>query len=275
MPLRKALWLAGILLAAQSGSVFGQNSDVQAALQQKLNSDFALTKTTADRSDIVTAGAVLVLGKDGLMMYATNSPLPPVNTYKGGKISQGMGGFGRDLGITMMSRGKATANDYAKQQYVTGQKVWVTGITVNKDTVSFVLYTDPDANNVRYYGQLNFPLAKGTSADDELKTVGEVLTVQADSSAAGAQSSAPAPIAAPAAPADAATQPAMAPIAPPPPPTDAPAAAPKTVSLGQTKDQVTAILGQPQRVAHVGAKEIDYYPDMKVTYLNGKVSDVE
>jgi hypothetical protein len=55
----------------------------------------------------------------------------------------------------------------------------------------------------------------------------------------------------------------------------APPAAPKTVSLGQTKDQVVAILGQSQKVASVGAKEIDYYTDMKVIFVDGKVTDVQ
>ena len=61
-------------------------------------------------------------------------------------------------------------------------------------------------------------------------------------------------------------------IAPPPPPADTP---PPTVSLGQTKDQVTAILGQPGKAAKLGAKEIYYYKDMKVIFLNGKVSNIE
>jgi hypothetical protein len=56
---------------------------------------------------------------------------------------------------------------------------------------------------------------------------------------------------------------------------DAPLAPPKTVVLGQTKDQVVAILGQPQKVASVGAKEIDYYTDMKVVFVDGKVMDVQ
>src|ERR1035441_702805 len=49
---------------------------------------------------------------------------------------------------------------------------------------------------------------------------------------------------------------------PPPPPRDAPPPAPKTIKLGQPKDQVVAIFGQPTKVAKLGAKEIDYYPDM-------------
>jgi hypothetical protein len=61
-------------------------------------------------------------------------------------------------------------------------------------------------------------------------------------------------------------------IAPPPPPTDVP---PPTISLGQTMNQVTVGFGQPLRVAKLGAKTIFYYKDTKVTFTDGKVSDVE
>jgi hypothetical protein len=52
-------------------------------------------------------------------------------------------------------------------------------------------------------------------------------------------------------------------------------AAPPTIELGQTIDQVTAGFGQPLRVAKLGVKTIFYYKDMKVTFTNGKVSNVE
>jgi tetratricopeptide (TPR) repeat protein len=76
---------------------------------------------------------------------------------------------------------------------------------------------------------------------------------------------------------NAATEPAparrpMPNIAPPPPPADAP---PPTIDVGQTMDQVTTSFGQPLRVARVGAKAIFYYKDMKVTFTNGKVTNVE
>src|ERR1035441_5231319 len=71
-------------------------------------------------------------------------------------------------------------------------------------------------------------------------------------------------------------------IAPPPLPTDAlapmPAIAPPpppAVSIGQTMNQVTAGFGEPLKVANLGGKTIFYYKDMKVTFTNGKVSDVE
>jgi hypothetical protein len=64
-------------------------------------------------------------------------------------------------------------------------------------------------------------------------------------------------------------------IAPPPPPADAPPPTPPTIALGQTMDQVTTAFGQPLKSAKVGTKSILYYKDMKVTFTNGKVSDVE
>ena len=61
-------------------------------------------------------------------------------------------------------------------------------------------------------------------------------------------------------------------IAPPPPPADTP---PPTIEIGQTKDQVIAGFGQPLKVANLGGKTIFSYKDMKVTFTNGKVSNVE
>jgi hypothetical protein len=53
-------------------------------------------------------------------------------------------------------------------------------------------------------------------------------------------------------------------------------AAPVQVDLGQTIDQVQAALGAPARVANLGPKVIYYYSGgMKVTFKDGKVSDVQ
>ena len=52
-------------------------------------------------------------------------------------------------------------------------------------------------------------------------------------------------------------------------------AAPVTVALGQTTDQVKAILGNPMKTADLGTKTIYYYDGMKVVFKAGKVSDIE
>jgi hypothetical protein len=55
------------------------------------------------------------------------------------------------------------------------------------------------------------------------------------------------------------------------PPSEAP---PRTIRLGQTPGEVMAILGQPQKIANLETKMIYVYPDLKVTFVDGKVSDV-
>ena len=54
-----------------------------------------------------------------------------------------------------------------------------------------------------------------------------------------------------------------------------PAAPPPTIQLGQTPDEVTGALGQPEKIVNLGAKQIYYYKDMKVTFVKGKVTDVQ
>ncbi|HLY18724.1 MAG TPA: hypothetical protein VKR61_15945 [Bryobacteraceae bacterium] len=50
---------------------------------------------------------------------------------------------------------------------------------------------------------------------------------------------------------------------------------PKTVTQGQTTDEVIAILGQPKNIVDLGAKKIYVYSDLKITFTGGKVSAVQ
>jgi hypothetical protein len=52
-------------------------------------------------------------------------------------------------------------------------------------------------------------------------------------------------------------------------------APPKTVKVGETKDNVVADFGQPDKIAKVGTKEIYFYKDFKVTFVGGKVTDIQ
>jgi hypothetical protein len=267
-----ALLLSSLTLVAQTAST---PSDIQ----QKLEADFTVSKAAADKSDIVTPGAILVLQKDGLLMSATSQGSAASNTYKDGKISQGIWKVAKMPGFGGLVGHSGTGATVTTRSFVTGEKFWVTKITVHQDSVVFELLSDP-ISDVRYCSTLKFPFTKGSlpTPDQADASVGEVLKVQPDDSAAasdkgpkgGKQSAAAAP------PAEAAAPPApMAPIAPPPPPTDTPPPAPKTIALKQTKDEVLANFGPPTKVVKLGTKEIDYYPDMKVTFVNNKVTDVQ
>jgi hypothetical protein len=48
-----------------------------------------------------------------------------------------------------------------------------------------------------------------------------------------------------------------------------------TIQLGQTINQVIAIMGQPSRIADLGQKKTYFYKDMKVIFTDGRVSDVQ
>ena len=54
-----------------------------------------------------------------------------------------------------------------------------------------------------------------------------------------------------------------------------PAAGPINIDVGQTIDQVTTALGTPLKIVNLGAKRIYVYKDIKVTFTDGKVTDVQ
>jgi hypothetical protein len=267
-----ALLLPCLTLSAQT------TPGTPASIEQKLESQYTLTKTAADKSDIVTAGSVLVLKKDGLLMSATTTGSAAQNTYKDGKISQGMWKMAKMPGFGSLMSHSGTGATVQTRTFVSGEKFWVTKITVHDDGVILELFSDP-FSDVRYYSILKFPFAKGTypSPDQIQSSVAEVVNVQPDDAGSADSGKKPAPTdtAAAPGPAAAAAPAPMAPIAPPPPPADTPPPAPKTIALKQTKDEVVANFGQPTKVVKLGTKEIDYYPDMKVTFINNKVTDVQ
>ncbi|MGA9071765.1 MAG: hypothetical protein WB424_15985 [Terracidiphilus sp.] len=253
-----------------------------AAIQQQIDSQFKLTKATADHSDIVTPGDVVLLQKDGLVMNSSMCPYAGSNSYNKGVLAANLANRAKDaaknyakswaLGKIGLGGGASVAdaanNGCANRTFVAGEKFWISGITAKSDGILLSTLSDP-YNNVRFYGEIKFPYVKGsvTQAADFVKAVTEVLTVVPAEGEASqpAQDAAPAPLPAPVpAPIQA--------IAPPPPPPDAP---PPSIDLGQSKDQVIASSGQPLRVANLGAKTVFYYKDMKVIFTNGKVSNVE
>ncbi len=48
-----------------------------------------------------------------------------------------------------------------------------------------------------------------------------------------------------------------------------------TVSIGQSASEVTAAMGQPSKMVNIGPKTVYFYLDLKVTFVNGKVTSVE
>jgi hypothetical protein len=237
-----------------------QTLDPQGAVKAAVVARYHLTQATADDTDVVTAGDVITFLKSGMILFTvTGGKLGHTLSYHDGKFN--LGGFSGFS--TVMASGPNSAD---RRTFVSGEKCWLIDVDVKPDGVYLLLLTDP-INNIRYMGTLKFPVDKKQPMpppDVMLSRISEVI------SASGSGASQPV-AAAPSAPAP----PPPAPIAPPPPPPDEPAAAPPTISLGQTKDQVKAAFGTPDRVVKLGTKEIEYFKDMKVTFVNGKVTDVQ
>ena len=253
-------------------------TDDLAGIQKALDGKFALTTTTADRTDIVTAGSVLVLKKSNLLTTDASKPMVIPNSYKNGRITQSK--------IFALGKVPGTGKMDGTRTFVSGEKVWLTGIEVKEKEVVFNLYTDA-YNDTRYRCRLNFPLEKDATptVNGVMAAVDEVFEVQQGDgqqqqsqqqqqqqpqgqmpqqrSVAQRGGAAAAPAVAVEAP--------PPPIAPPPPPP----ADPKEIKLGQTVDQVVGNIGQPDKVVKLGAKQIYVYKDMRVVFVNGKVSDVQ
>jgi hypothetical protein len=225
-----------------------QSGEGNTGIRKQLEALYPVTKTTADGTDIVTAGAVLVLQKDNLQMCKVNLPIPTHNWYKNGEVTQGaLLGMLNRLGNASLSGDTSTT-----RKFVAGEKFWVTKIDAESDGVSFDLLSDP-YQDVRYHATLKFPYQKGqTPAPDQVAgLVAQVIKAdgaqEADANQGqGGQGQA-----------------------------DTAAPETKTIALGQTKDQVAQSFGAPTKIVQLGAKEIDYYPDMKVTFMKNVVTNVE
>ncbi|MGA2252385.1 hypothetical protein [Terracidiphilus sp.] len=297
-PLRSSIAIALFLTAnliCQSQTA--QVGDPATLIKEKLGSEIKLTKITAAHDDIVTAGDVILLHKDGMMMCSSDSAYAYSNSYQNGVLGGNLSNRSKDSATNYL-KGKlfgnggslkdaATGGGCSSRKFVSGEKFWITDIEIAKDNSGIIVSTFSDEyNKVRYYGVIKFPFPAKNNVppvDTEVKTVEEVLTVvpaddakkdKGDGATAQGQTDqagkAPAPAADPA-PAPAPTP--MAAIAPPPPAADAP---PPTIAVGQTRDQVVAGFGQPTRKAQLSStKEIYFYKDMKVTFVSGKVSNIE
>src|SRR5271170_6779203 len=78
--------LLGSLSVLLAGSLVSARADDTGAIQKKLVSQYAITQPTADNTDIVTAGAILVLQKSDLVLGPTTGSSLYTNLYKDGKI---------------------------------------------------------------------------------------------------------------------------------------------------------------------------------------------
>jgi hypothetical protein len=237
------------------------------ALDDAVKGQYKVSKFGHDSNGwtVTQAGTVVVLKQGGLL------GIPPERlVFCSAKFENGQ----------MKAAGGlcAAAHRNVSRYFQQGDKLYVLQIdeNVKKEQISFKVVECDSCNGTDppsfYKSEVVFQFSSGyletAQPGPVLETISQVFSPDKPDKGDAQQQRAPAnaPAAAPAVTAP------PAPIAPPPPPADQP---PVNIEIGQTTDQVVAALGQPQKIAKVGAKQIYFYKDLKVTFTSGKVSDVE
>jgi hypothetical protein len=238
-------------------------------LEQQLQAQYQPTKLKFDSGNLTVAnpGTVLDVQKDGIVAFTADKLAVCPSSFKDGHLKPP-----NAFCVGMLGGQDST------RAFKVGEKVYLTkmDVKVEKEKISFALVDCDTCNGVDpptfYKSEVVFQFAKGylekANPSQVEDTIGQVLSIDEgddqgqqqgppeqqgqqeqpqDSQAQGDQNQAPAQ-----------------PQAPPP-----------RIALHQTVDQVVSVLGQPDKIVDLGAKQIYIYKDLKVTFLDGKVADVE
>jgi len=242
------------------------------SIKEQLEAQYKLSKVQTD-GRVLSAGTVLVIQQVGIQGAPLNDWALAPAVYKDGTLHapSGKSGFGAALLQATARPGSDTSGKEFRPLPV-GDKVYVSKIDVNlknkkKDMIGLLIVECGACNGTEpasaYKASVNFEFAKGylepANVSDIEDTIAKVFSIDTGTDA---QQNQP-----PQAGQDQAQQQQLAAPAPQEPP--------KSVEKGQTIDQVVAILGQPEKTVKVGPKQIYVYKDLKVTFVDGKVSDVE
>ncbi|MFZ0201610.1 MAG: hypothetical protein WB523_22180 [Candidatus Sulfotelmatobacter sp.] len=268
--------ISGLVLLA--GAVSPVLAGAQAvSLQEQLAAQYKLVKMGSDTSgySVVEEGTLLAIQKGGLLGVPYSDTSVQSNKYENGTVHAPNAVLSKGIGFGMKKFGK----EQTTKLFAKGDKVYPTKIDVNleKDMVTIGIVacdkcnkTDPPTYNK---ANVVFVFPKGSlaaaSAGQVEDTIGSLLSISSDDQqqATGDQQGGDQGGQQQQAGQDQGQQ--QQPAAQQPP------AEPASIEKGMTTDQVEAAMGQPDKKVNLGAKQIYVYKDLKVTFLNGKVSDVQ
>jgi hypothetical protein len=247
------------------------------SLKEQLEAEYKLARVayTSGQATITEPGAVLIIQRAGILgVPPGNLTLAPPATFKNGSL---------------IPPSKVATTMAGKKAHLlpVGEKVYVTKIEVSphKDKVTFHIMECDTCNGTAqrssYKADVIFEFPKGSLATASVADVENMIAQVFTIDMGGGVAQPAQPTAQPEQPAQPAAQPEQ-----PPQPTTQPAqpaaaqpspaqTAPTQIQLGQTIDQVVAALGQPEKIVDLGAKKIYVYKDLKITFVDGKVSDVQ
>ena len=244
----RTVTIVGSLLILLAGSSLRAQAP-KATIEQQLESEYKLTTPTADNTDLVTTGVVLILQKKGFSAGSVSNKVATQNTYKDGQIKSGAATavrrFGGLPGISYIpgvgtAAGTAAGAAGGSRDFVNGEKLYVTKITVDrgKDGVIFDLISDAygDAAAIKARSEFSFrrdrwgpPIWRRLIPPFLRYLRSSPRMPMPAGNRRPPETQAPGPAAAPAAAPPQQADAPPPPIPPPPPPADEPAAPPKTI----------------------------------------------
>jgi len=254
----------------------------QVSLLDQLSAQYKLVKMGADTSgpSVVEAGTLLAIQKGGILGVPYTDKTVLTTKYEGGTVHTPSSVAVQARKALFGHFSQTASEGQTTHLFAKGDKVYPTKIDVNlaKDSVTMNIVacdtcnkTDPPTYNK---AQVVFQFPAGTLASAGASQVediiGQLLAISNDDAqggdqgggqqgggdqgnnqqGGGDQGGAQAQ-------------------------QQAPPAEPAQIEKGQTPDQVKAALGNPDKIINLGTKLIYVYKDIKVTFLNGKVSDVQ
>jgi hypothetical protein len=250
-------------------------------LQEQLIAQYKLVKMGSDTSgySVIDKGTLLEVKKGGILGVPYGDNNVPACHYENGSVKG-------PSSVAMLGR-KSIMSKFGKEVsthlFASGDKVYPMKVDVNvaKDTVTLGIVacdtcnkTDPPTYNK---AQVVFQFPKGSLANANAgsveDTIGQLLAVtdesqgdqaqqggqdqgqqgdQGGAQAGGGQGGG----------GQQAQQ-------------EQPQAEPAEIKLGMAMGEVESALGKPDKKVNLGSKQIYYYKDMKITFKDGKVSDVQ
>jgi len=250
-------------------------------LQEQLLAQYKLVKMGSDTSgySVIDKGTLLEIKKGGILGVPYGDNNVPACHYENGTVKG-------PSGLSLVGR-KTILGRLGKEQtthlFASGDKVYPMKVDVNvaKDTVTLGIVacdtcnkTDPPTYNK---AQVVFQFPKGSLANANAggieDTIGQLLSItdesqdqaqddkqqdQGQQGGGGGQGGGPGG----GGQAGGGQQ-------------DQQQAEPAEIKLGMTMGEVESALGKPDKKVNLGAKQIYYYKDMKVTFKDGKVADVQ
>ena len=261
----------GILVVGMSWSA----AVAQAPLDEQLKAQYKVVKMGADSSGaaVVEAGTVLKILKGGILSVPYSDVSVTPTHYQDGKVKSPNALIQKGFGFGLKKFGK----EQTTHLFPVNDKVYPSHIDVNvaKDTVTMGIIACDSCNNTSpttfYKADVVFQFAKGSLAKNNASEVEDTIAQlfafdeggdqqqgggdqQSGNSGQGNNQNAQG---------GGQSQ------------QQAPPAEPAQIEKGQTPDQVKASWGQPEKIVNLGAKQIYVYKDLKVTFVNGKVVDVQ